>query len=103
MHFVFGAPKNAKSFQLALIYSGTDYPRVEASRHSAKALLSGLPRLPARDRDASGRHQNILKNKNPFANAQKKNPREDPEGIRYAREIGLADLRKEWPSLWLCH
>jgi|GEM_PF-6194897 len=27
-----------------------------------------------------------------FANAQKKNPREDPEGVRYAREIGLADL-----------
>lgn len=35
----------------------------------------------------------FLKNKNPFANAQKKNPRENPEGIRYAREIGLADLR----------
>ena len=93
MHFVFGAPKNAKTFQLSLIYSGTDFTRAEASRHSAEALLSCLPLLPARDRDASGRHRNILKNENPFANAQKKNPREDPEGIRYAREIGWADLR----------
>ena len=33
------------------------------------------------------------KYKNPFANTQKKNPRENPEGIRCAREIGLADLR----------
>ena len=60
MHFVFGAPKNAKTFQLSLIYFRTDYTRVEASRHSAKALLSGLPLLPVRDRDASERHQNIL-------------------------------------------
>jgi hypothetical protein len=34
----------------------------------------------------------FLKDKNPFANAQKKNPRENPEGIRAAREIGWADL-----------
>jgi hypothetical protein len=60
MHFVFDAPKNAKTFQLPLIYFNADYTRVEASRHSAKALLSCLPLLPARDRDASGRHQNIL-------------------------------------------
>jgi hypothetical protein len=59
MHFVFGAPKNAKTFQLALIYFRTDYTRVEASRHSAKALLSCLPLPSVRDRDASGRHQNI--------------------------------------------
>lgn len=60
MHFVFGAPKNAKTFQLSLIHFRTDLTRVEASRHSAEALLSSLPRLPARDRDASGRHQNIF-------------------------------------------
>jgi hypothetical protein len=38
MHFVFGASKNAKTFQLSLIYSGTDLNRVEASRRSAKEL-----------------------------------------------------------------
>jgi hypothetical protein len=57
------------------------YTRVEASRHSAKALLSSLPLLPARDRDASGRHRNILKNKNPFANAQKKTPGKIPRAF----------------------
>ena len=61
MHFVFDAPKNAKSLQLSLFYFRADLTRVEASRHSAEALLSCLPRLPARDRDTSGRHQNIYK------------------------------------------
>jgi hypothetical protein len=59
MHFVFGAPKNAKTFQLPLIYFRTDLTRVEASRHSAKALSSSLPLPSVRVRDASGRHQNI--------------------------------------------
>ena len=54
MHFVFGAPKNAKTFQLALIYFCADLTRVEASRHSAKAPLSGLPGSGDRP-DASGR------------------------------------------------
>ena len=36
MHFVFGAPKNAKTFQLSLIYFRADLTRVEASRHSAE-------------------------------------------------------------------
>jgi hypothetical protein len=40
-----------------------------------------------------------LKIKLPLRMPKKKNPREDPEGIRVAREIGWADLRKEWPSL----
>lgn len=50
--------KTPKLFQLALMYFRADYTRVEASRHSANALLSGLPLPSVRVRDASGRHQN---------------------------------------------
>jgi hypothetical protein len=51
--------KTPKPFQLALMYFRANYTRVEASRHSAKALLSRLPLPSVRVRDASGRHQNI--------------------------------------------
>lgn len=36
MHFVFGAPKNAKTFQLSLINFDTDFTRAEASDTAPK-------------------------------------------------------------------